>query len=699
MLISLAIQFLLLLLPMHKCIGQGTHAMQKKSVIFLNSKDLSISLSNPINKFLESKVQGYLILSSMEAKEKVDLKNIVIVQNCPEVFILLIKNKDGSFRLCVDYRQLNKFTIKNKYPILRINDLMDQLRGATVFSKIDLRSGYHQIKVKVEDIQKIVFRTRYSHYEYQVMPFGVTNAPTVFMDYMNRIFIQQWEPPRTVLGSPPILAKPDRHSDMIVYLCVSHEAISAVLVQDQNGQKLIYFISRLLQDSEASPTECLEVSEARATWNDEIMSFITTSKEPAELLAAKKIRTQAARYSVIGNTLYRGGFSIPLLKCVDSEQAEYVLREIHEGICGAHSGGRTLAAMVLRAGYYWPTLKAACASFVKRCIQFLTITRITNQKILALSLIKKNNGGKPYDQPQWKSQSSQFAGNSRPVCFKCGKPGHVFSECGQPKTHANTSGPKPRPTTTGRVYTMTGTEAAQNHDLIQGTCFIKGKTLNVLYDSGATHSFISNDYVQHLQLSVSSLENNLIISILVQNFHEVFPNDIPGLPPNQEIEFSIDYLMPETGPISMAPYRMSPSELAELKEQLERLLEKISYFHPFGCKCFILNTKDNLRKFDSKTDEGILLGYSERLSAYRVFNNRTKTVEEAIHVKFDEHMPDKEISELGNFFENMQVSNDQLKKPESERTTTQQDEREDSEPFNRNWQMKAHHRKSKSLER
>jgi hypothetical protein len=102
--------------------------------------------------------------------------------------VLFVKKKDGSMSMCIDYRELNKVTIKNRYPLPRIDDLLDQLQGARVFSKVDLCSDYHQVRVKEEDIPKTVCRTRYGHYEFLVMSFELTNAPAVFMDTMNRVF-------------------------------------------------------------------------------------------------------------------------------------------------------------------------------------------------------------------------------------------------------------------------------------------------------------------------------------------------------------------------------------------------------------------------------------------------------------------------------------------------------------------------------
>ncbi|GJS69609.1 putative reverse transcriptase domain-containing protein [Tanacetum coccineum] len=101
--------------------------------------------------------------------------------------VLFVKKKDGSFRMCIDYRELNKLIVKIRYPLPRIDDLFDRLQESRVYSKIDLRSGYHQLRVPEEDISKITFRTRYGHYDFQVMPFGLTNAPAVFMDLMNRV--------------------------------------------------------------------------------------------------------------------------------------------------------------------------------------------------------------------------------------------------------------------------------------------------------------------------------------------------------------------------------------------------------------------------------------------------------------------------------------------------------------------------------
>jgi hypothetical protein len=105
--------------------------------------------------------------------------------------VLFVKKKDGSMQMCVDYRSLNAITIKNKYPLPRIDDLLDQLQKAKYFSKIDLRYGYHQMKIRPEDVAKTTFVTRYGQYEFMVVSFGLTNAPTYFMNMMNKVFMDE----------------------------------------------------------------------------------------------------------------------------------------------------------------------------------------------------------------------------------------------------------------------------------------------------------------------------------------------------------------------------------------------------------------------------------------------------------------------------------------------------------------------------
>jgi hypothetical protein len=135
----------------------------------------------PVNELVELKKQ----ITELQAK------GFIRPSSSPwGAHVLFVEKKDGTQRMCIDYRSLNEVTIKNKYPLPRIEDLFDQMKGESVFSKINLTSGYHQLKIRESDIPKIAFRTRYGLYEYTVMSFGLTNAPVYFMYLMNKVFME-----------------------------------------------------------------------------------------------------------------------------------------------------------------------------------------------------------------------------------------------------------------------------------------------------------------------------------------------------------------------------------------------------------------------------------------------------------------------------------------------------------------------------
>ncbi|GJS14824.1 putative reverse transcriptase domain-containing protein [Tanacetum coccineum] len=220
--------------------------------------------------------------------------------------VLFVKKKDGSFRMCIDYRELYKLTVKNRYPLPRIDDLFDQLQGSSVYSKIDMRLGYHQLRIREEDILITVFRSRYGYYEFQVIPFGLTNVPAGFMDLMNQVCksyldkfviflghminsegvhvdpvkieaIKNWAAPKTLteltqknkkyvwgkeedesfqllkqkLCCAPILSLPEGTDDFVVYCDASLKGYGAVLLQ---REKVIAYASRQLKTHEENYT-------------------------------------------------------------------------------------------------------------------------------------------------------------------------------------------------------------------------------------------------------------------------------------------------------------------------------------------------------------------------------------------------------------------------------------------------------------
>ncbi|GJU06359.1 putative reverse transcriptase domain-containing protein [Tanacetum coccineum] len=299
--------------------------------------------------------------------------------------VLFVKKKDGSFRMCIDYRKLNKLNVKNRYPLPRINDLFDQLQGSRVYSKIDLRSGYHQLRVREEDIPKTTFRTHYGHYEFQVMPFGLTNAPTIFMDLMNRVCKSYLD--RFVIvfiDDILIYSKSRKKHEGHLKLILSH-------VIDTEGIHVDPAKIESIKDwvPPKTPTEIHQFL-GLAGYYRRFIEGVSKIARPMTQLTQKSVKfdwgekTEAA-FQLLKQKLCSApilalpkgimtiGLNLP--KQILSAQSEarkeenFITEDLHVSLVKVfHHPGSDKMYQDLKKLYWWPNMKAEIATYVSKCL-------------------------------------------------------------------------------------------------------------------------------------------------------------------------------------------------------------------------------------------------------------------------------------------------------------------------------------------
>nr|GEZ62147.1 retrotransposon protein, putative, Ty3-gypsy subclass [Tanacetum cinerariifolium] len=337
--------------------------------------------------------------------------------------VLFVKKKVGSFRMCIDYRKLKKLTVKNQYPLSRIDELFDQLQRSKVYSKIDLRSGYHQLRVREEDISKTAFRTHYGHYEFQVMSFGLTNAQAVFMDLMNRV------------------CKPYLDRFVIVF-------IDDILIYSKNGKEHeghLKLILKLLKEEElyAKFSKCkfwLSKKSMKFDWGEKAeaafqllkqklcsapifalhegsknfvvycdashkgLGAVLMQKEKVIAYASRQLKVHEKNYTTHNLKLGAVVFALKMwrhylygtnwISCFGDLRA-LIMHESHKLKYSIHPGSDKMYHD-LKKLYWWPNMKAEIATYVSKCLTCAKV-KIEYQKPSGL-LVQP-------EIPQWKREN------------------------------------------------------------------------------------------------------------------------------------------------------------------------------------------------------------------------------------------------------------------------------------------------------
>nr|GFA56092.1 putative reverse transcriptase domain-containing protein [Tanacetum cinerariifolium] len=258
--------------------------------------------------------------------------------------VLFVKKKDGSFRMYIDYRELNKLTMKNHYPLPRIDDLFDQLQGSSVYSKIDLRPGYHQLRVREEDVSKTEFRTQYGHYEFQVMPFGLINAPTVFMDLMNRV------------------CKPYLDKFVIVFI----DDILIYSKDKKEHEEHLRTILKLLKKEElyAKFSKCefwIPKTKARKLENikkEDVGGMLVENTKNPDAIREQKLEPRADGTQCLNGRSW--------IHCY-GDLRNVIMYESYKSKYSIHSGSDKMYQDMKKL-YWWPNMKADIATYVRKCL-------------------------------------------------------------------------------------------------------------------------------------------------------------------------------------------------------------------------------------------------------------------------------------------------------------------------------------------
>ncbi|GJW21397.1 putative reverse transcriptase domain-containing protein [Tanacetum coccineum] len=290
--------------------------------------------------------------------------------------VLFVKKKDGSFRMCIDYRELNKLTIKNRYPLPRIDDLFDQLQGSSMYSKIDLRSGYHQLRIKEEDIPITAFRTRYGHFEFQVMPFGLTNAPAVFMDLMNRV-CKPYLDKFVIVFIDDILVYSKDEEEHGKHL----KTILELLKKERLYAKFLSIKAIKNWDAPTTPTEVRIILRIVGNTTKEEEEDFPTLKQKlcsAPILALPEGTEDFVVYCYAslkgyGAVLMQQEKVIALSKtCLYGQRLRFgIMHESHKSKYSIHPGSDKMY-QDLKLLYWWPNIKADIATYERITMDFVS---------------------------------------------------------------------------------------------------------------------------------------------------------------------------------------------------------------------------------------------------------------------------------------------------------------------------------------